>query len=523
MRIDNLKGGINWRLPSWHKDLAERNQCVLMQNFRYKDDYVDSVLGTRKYHGKSIGTIGGHATERPITAIMPYYNDQTDDFKLLIASGDAIYKRNEQTNEFEMIKSGISPNSIFSSVIRHGVLYIPSVRDGLKKYLGGNQIETVGTGDTAPGSFRVIIYMKEIDRLFGISDDAIYGQITWCDLSDPEIWDGANVERMKLASGERTEGGETLYGKLIVFNTYSIWIYYVSGNEENWKLEQAPTTIGCVAPNTIKKVGNEIWYLGESPKNRLGVYAFNGSTSRLLTDDVTPLFATANKNKLRNACAEIHDDIYTISFATGFSEVNNISIDLDSMNNKTDGTPAIYGPHTFAFYSSAVLNNRHSNKEFLMGDESDGFVYYENGQTLKSVNGTDGQLLQNRFVSRVHNDDSFEVVKRYKNITLGFRPRGFFTSKIKYYLSTGSNGQTIDFNPNAQSVGFAGDFNVYEKPFNATPEIYQFWNPLGSNDRGTSIQIEVLNDVLAQRVSFDEYGYEKQDLHKLKRVQSYAA
>ncbi len=74
-----------------------------------------------------------------------------------------------------------------------------------------------------------------------------------------------------------------------------------------------------------------------------------------------------NKNKLRNACAEVHDDLYTISFATGFSEVNNVSIDLDLLNNKADGTPAIYGPHTFAFYSSAVLNTRKNSGELLFG------------------------------------------------------------------------------------------------------------------------------------------------------------
>lgn len=517
MLVDNLRGGINWRLPAWHKEMGERNQCVLMQNLRHSDEFIESVLGTRKFHGTSLGS-------DPITAIMPYYNDQTDDFKLLVASGDSVYKRNPSTNEFEVIASALTPNSIFSSVIRHGILYIPSINDGLRKYLGGNQLETVGGGDTAPGNFRVIIYMKEIDRFFGISDDAIYGQITWCDLGQPEIWDGANVERIKLKKGERTEGGEVLYGKLVIFNTYSIWIYYVSGNEENWRLEEAPTTIGCVAPNTIKRVGNEIWYLGESPENQLGVYAFNGSTSRLLTDDIGPLFETANGNRLRNACAEVHNDIYTISFAVGFSETNNISIDLDIANLKEDGNPAIYGPHTFGFYSTAVLNNRHSNKEFLMGDESDGFVYYENGQTLKSVTGTDGQLLQNRFVSRVHNDGSFEVMKRYQNISLGFRPRGYFNAKVKYYLSAGSYGPTLVFNPNAQSVGFAGEFDAYERRFYGTPGIYRYWEPLGVNDSlGTSIQIEVLNDTIAQRVAFDEYGYEKNDVSTLKRIQSYAS
>lgn len=516
MLVDNFKGGINLRLPPWHPDMAKRAHCVYMQNLRYKNEFVESALGTRKFQGTSLGT-------DPITAIMPYYNDQTNAFVLLVASGSKIYRRNEQSNEFEELASGLSPNSIYSSVIRHGIMYIPSVLDGLKKYSGGTVVEKVGGGNTVPGSFRVIIYMKEVDRLFGISDDAIYGQISWCELSDPETWDGASVERMKLKEGERTEGGEVLYGKLVIFNTYSIWIYYVSGNEENWKLEEAPTTIGCVAPNTIKRVGNEIWYLGESPKNRLGIYAFNGSTSRLLTDDVSPLFMSVNKNKLRNACAEVHDDLYTVSFAVGASEVNNISIDLDLINSKEDGTPAIYGPHNFAFYSTAVLNNRQNSKQFLMGDESDGFVYYESGSSLKSVNGVDGQLLQNRFISRTHNDKDFEMMKRYKNISIGFRPRGYFNATVKYYLSTGAYGPSITFNPNVQSAGFAGDFNVYEKRFNGVPEIYRFWEPLGAESLGTSLQIEILNDNIGQRIAFDDYSYEKIDLHKVKRVQSYAS
>lgn len=516
MPFDDFSGGVNWRLPPWHKDMTERKQCVLLQNLRYRSDWVESILGTRKYQSTSVGT-------DPITAIMPYYNDQTDDFSLLMASGSKVYRKNQSTNEFDTIASGLSLNSIYSSVIRHGVMYIPSVKDGLKKYLGGTQLESVGGGDTAPGSFRYIIYMKENDRLFGISDDAIFGQISWCDLGDPETWDGASVERIKLEYGERVEGAEILYGKLIIFCTYSVWIYYVSGNEENWRLEKAPTNIGCVAPNTIKKVGNEIYYLGESPRNRLGVYAFNGSTSRYLTDDMFPFINLCNRNKLRNACAEVHDDLYTFTLAIGASETNNYCLDLDLLQSKADGTPAIFGPHPFGFFSACVLDGRKNNKQFLMGDQQDGFVYYENGNSFKSTNGgSDGQLMQGRFLSMVHNDGNFETMRRYENLFVNFRPRGFFNAKVNYYLSTGTYGTTMDFNQNAQAVGFAGDFNIYEKYFYGTPELYKFWEPLGAGALGTSIQIEIVNDNIGERIAFDAYGYSKTDLHTVKRAQLYA-
>lgn len=507
------KGGINLRLPAWSEEMKERNQCVWMRGFRYQNDFVESIPGTKKYHGASLGS--------RITALMPYYNDQDDKFFLLCASGESVYRRNESTNEFDTLVSGLTPNSIHGSTIRHGVMYIPSVSDGLKKYEGGLMIYPVGGGSTAPGNFRQILWAKEVDRLFGISDDAIFGQISWCDLGEPEIWDGANVERIKLKDGERVEGAELLYGKLIIFCTYSVWIYYIQGNEEKWRLEEAPTVVGCVAPNTIKRVGSKIWYMGESPKHQLGVYSFNGSISELLTDDVSPLFDSINPNKKRTACAEVHDDLYTVSFATEFSDYNNISIDLDLLNAKKDGTPAIYGPHTLAFGCSCVLNGRQNDKEFLMGDEQDGFVYVEGGTTLKGVNGDDGELLPLKYLGLVHADD-FGIMKQYNAISINFRPRGYFDALVKYYLSAGSYGVEHSFNPQANDLNFAGDFNVYEQPFYGTPERYEYQEYLEMTARGTSFQLEISNLIKGKRLAFDSYDYEKKDLYRARKVQNYA-
>ena len=512
--INSLRGGINRRLPAYHTDILKRSQCITMQNLRCNDEIVGPVTGTRKYHGTSLAGA--------ITAIMPYYNDQTDQYVLLAASGGSVYKRDEATNEFTAIKSGLTPNSIFSAVMRNDEMFIASVSDGLKKYLGGNQLESVGTGSTAPGSFRIIIYMKEIDRLFGISDDAILGQISWCNLSQPEIWDAASVERIKLKKGERVEGAEVLYGKLIIFCTYSIWIYYVSGNEENWKLEEAPTSVGCVAPNTIKKDGNRMLYLGESPEHALGIYSFNGSTSELLTDDITPLLETANKNKLRNACAEIHDDLYTFSIALGGANANDTSFDLDLTNRKEDGAPAIYGPHTFAFYSSVVLNNRQKTKEWLMGDETDGFIYYENGNTFKSTNGNDGTIIDQRFLSAIHNDDLLDVMKQYNDLSVFFEPTSYYPAVVRAYYSYGVYAFNHSLYPAVETESFAGEFDVHEKRYLATPQLYEAKVYLNMGDRGTAIQIEIINQSITNRLKFSGYGYNFTELYKTERAQIYA-
>lgn len=512
------KGGINLRLAPWDPEMEERNQCVSLRNFRFSDEYFEMIPGTKKYHGTSLSS--------RISAIMPYYNDQNDNYVLLIAAGGGIYRRDPQANEFTLLKSGLTSDSIFSSVIRHGVQYIPSIKDGLKKYLGGSQIETVGGGSTAPGNFKYIIYAREVDRLFGISEDAIYGQISWCDLSDPETWDGASVERFKLKDGEKVEGADLLYGKLIVFCTYTVWIYYISGNEENWRLEEAPTAVGCVAGNTIKKVGNEIWYLADPLNYVRGVYGFNGTVSRRLSDDVNPLLKRINKNKIQNACAVVYEDIYTISFALDASETNDTAIDLDAANNKEDGTPAIYGPHDLGFFSSCVLNTRQNNKELLLGDESDGFVYQMGGTTAKSVNGSDGSLIQQQFISMVHNEKSWDTLKRYEKVQVFFHPRGYFQARLKFYMSYGGYGQTSNFHTQVERSGFAGDFDVYDKRIYGTPGLseHQEHLPLHGG-RGTSIQIELINDVLARRLSFQGYGYSinKEKTQMTKKAPIYAA
>lgn len=509
-----FKGGINWQLPAWHPDLKEKQQCVLMRNLRYQNDFVDTIPGTRRYHGTQL-------QNAPVTAILPYYNDQTDAYVGLAACGTSIYKKNAQLNEYSEIKGALTPGSIFTSAMRYDTLYIASVNDNLKKYLGGNVIEDVGVGDTAPGSFRVIIYMKEIDRLFGISDNAILGQITWCDAGEPEIWDGANVERFKLKKGERVEGAEILFGKLIILCTYSTWIYYVSGNEENWRLEEAPTTVGCVAPNTIRKVGSAIWFLGEAPELELGVYRFNGSTCDLMTHDIDPMFEQVNRDRLRWACAELHSDLYTLSFSSGFQVVNDVSIDLDTINTKSDGTPAIYGPHSFGFVSSCVLNGRQNNKEFLMGSE-DGFIYYETGTTFKSTNSVDGSLIDQRFLSRSDNNGKMDVMNQYSTVSLFFRPRGYFSAKVGYYISNGSLVNTFSFNNNAAVVGFAGDFDAYFNHLEGTPEIYEFQEYLPMSARGTAIQIEVSNLTLNGRIAFDAYKFNYDELYPTQRKQVYS-
>lgn len=508
--FEDFKSGINWKDPLWNLD---DDECYLMNNFRNKNGFPETIKGTQRFHDTAL--------ESNCTHIMPYYNDETDLASVLCAAAGKIYKRDPQSNDFETIKDGLQHGGISSSVIRFGVMYIASEFDGLFKYLGGNQVEQVGTGITRPDPFKQILWMREIDRLFGIRSNATLGQILWCDLdsggsANPESWDAANVARFKLKNGERVEAAGILYGKLIVFCTYTVWIYYVSGNEENWRLEEAPTDVGLVAFNTLCKVGTEYWFLGESPEHGLGIYAFNGSTSRKLTEHMQPLFNRINKDNIQKCAAGLHDDLYTFSFPIDSDSYPRTSIDLDTIHLREDGTPAIYGVHDFGFIASCVLNSRHFNKEFLIADPNDGYIYKEHGDTWKATHKTAGTTIYQRFVTQIYSDD-VNIMKMYRELGVLFQPRGYFECIFNAYFSYGTFPVGSKHFPVGNEGSTLGEFNVFSNRVQGNPQLSEAWYPMAK--RGSSVQFEIINNIKSRRLAIQGFRYGYKNLYTVRKAQ----
>jgi len=506
----SFRKGFNWRLPAYRLPKKNPEQCVLMQNLRWGDGFMEGIPGTIRYNNATLGT-------DPITAVMPYYNTETNISRVLIAYGGNIAMRNDAQNNYSTLKGGLTSNRILFSADRHNIKYITHPVDGLFKFPGGQKIYNVGGGATKPPNMTDVIFVREVDRLFGLKDHNLF----WCDLGEPEVWDAANVDRIKSVDGDVGEKLEVLYGKVIILNTYSIWIYYILGNEENWRLELAPTTVGCIAPKTVKRVGNEIWFLGESPKTDRGVYAFNGSQSRLLTDDITPLLNRINRKRISESCAELNNDLYTLSFPLDASLENDHSIDLDVVNVKEDGVPAIYGPHTLSFFSSGVLNTRMRSGETIFGHQSSGFTHRLGGTSFDSIAGLSGDLIQHRFLGPSHNDDSFDIVKKYDDLKLFFPPRGFHNLRMKLHFSHSPYGE--ETNPYFQAVHtrgeLAGQFDPFEKQLQGVPELFQATQLLGAGKRGTAIQLELINDTIDQKFAFQGYSYKSRNLYTTRKVQ----
>lgn len=430
--IIRINKGVNMRLPAY--DTPE-GQALLLQNYDMTHEEInEQIKGSSRYSG---GTIGTNAP----TAIIVNYNEQEDKQDVLVCVDDKIMKKNFGANEFSELYSGFTPNTIKEALNINNKTYFAHRKDGLFQYDGVGVIEKVNTI-----LLKDIIYSKETNRCFGITDA---GELVWTDdLVDmggvPIDWDGADVSTFAPTRGDTFEKLMIFNGRLVMFRTNSIWIQYILGGPTDWRPEKLSFSGGCIAPQTVRQVGQEIWFLGFSPETGRGVYALTAQGNvRLLSYDVEPFLNRINYHKIKDAVAEHVDNLYKISFAIDFSAENNYTFHFDTINiNKDSGSPLIYGPHTYGFSASTVLNTTKFRGEHLFAKKyTDGARVFKVGnyRTQHSEEMTDnGDLIPTVLISGIV---SKEVIgkqvydetwfKSYSNLYIDHPPQGTWIGEVE--------------------------------------------------------------------------------------------
>ena len=356
------KNGGNLRLPAYEVGL---DQWVLMQNMDLTHKEIEEqILGSVKYHGAALGT------NNP-TAVLVNYNQSANKQDVLVCVDDKIRKKNFGANEFEDLLTGLTPNKIRTSVNISDKSYIAHPVDGLFEYDGVSVIKKLITNSSSGSiTLKDIITAKETNRCFGITSN---NELVWTDDlvtmgGTPITWAALNVDTQFPTNGDTPEKLFILSGRLIVLRSNSIWFYYIIGGPTSWRPEKVDFSGGCIAPWTAKQVGKEIWFLGYSGETGRGVYALDGNGNvRLLSYDYEPFLERINASRIQDAVAEHVNNLYKISFAIDSDTENNWTLHFDTIKiNKNTGSPNIYGPHTYGFSASAVLNTTEFKGEHLI-------------------------------------------------------------------------------------------------------------------------------------------------------------
>lgn len=518
MGIVKPKYGVNLRLPAY----SLKDQWAYMQNVDMGDDELfRQILGSVRFHGTILGTNAPtHATVN--------YNNEEEREDVLVCVDDKILRKQYGPAEFSELIGGLTPNYIRASVSLENKTFFAHPKDGIFRYDGIAQVEKVN--DILLSD---IIISKETNRAFGIRADVL-GSIVWTDnlstiAGEPIEWNALNVDKIYPTRGDVPEKLFFLNGRLIIVMTNSVWVYYVNGSPSNWRPEQAPTVVGFIAPSTMKQVGEELWGFGFSPETGLGVYAFNGRTSRLLSYDISLyLGSRVNLSRVKYACAELVQNIYKLSIPVDGSLENNVTFHIDTINvNPETNSPNIYGPHTYGFSCSALLNTRKFRGEHLIGRKhTDGarlFRVADYRTQYSNELADDGDMIAPLLVSPIYEKEQIgkqiygnDWIKRFERITPHFPPVGSWSFNIDLLVNAKNQveksiEQFSDGNNfTAEEIDLGSDALNFESQSDEVhiPDV-----------QGESIQFKLSNFQTNKKFAFREIEYDVRPIRRKKRAQ----
>ena len=496
-------------------------QWAFMQNVDMThQDIFEQIKGSTKYHGTALNTMAP-------TAIMPYYNNELNEAQILIAVGDAIWKKTFGANEFTSLKVGLLPNQIENHVDISNKKYIAHP-DGILEYDGISSIIKISNGPR----IRDIVYSRETNRCFALDADIPNNILFTDDLTTtggvPLIWNPLNASIVPPTDGDNIEKLAFLRGRLVIFMTNSTWIEYVNGNPLNWRYEKSPSRIGFIAPKTIRQVGAEFWGLGFSPANGIGVYAYNESGQfRLLSYDIENDLKRINKNKIKNACAEFVDNIYKLSVAMDSDIENETTFHFDVINvNQETQQPNIYGPHTYGFNCSAALDTKRFNGEHLFGKSYQGGSWIFKVEDVMTQYGTgitdDGELISTILLSPIYTDEGeYDETwsKRYTRLFTYFPSQGSWTCRTEVFTDYKSQAD-IDFDEFMEGNNFTLDTMFLGED---APEIEGLSRRIKlMNLKGKTVQFKFSNTIINTKAVFDSFFYDSKPVSRHKEAQRVA-
>jgi hypothetical protein len=111
--------------------------------------------------------------------------------------------------------------------------------------------------------------------------------------ADPESYPATGyIDVPSAYDGEAITGLAILYGNLIIFKRYSIYILQGS-DPDNFILSKTNSSVGCVSPYSVVSVDNLVYFVSDK-----GLYAMNLSNTRQLCYKVEPRYNLAAGNQL---------------------------------------------------------------------------------------------------------------------------------------------------------------------------------------------------------------------------------
>lgn len=322
LKLYDFSGGLNLIGHDFYMNDNETPYC---------ENVVFTKLGAiQKRKGyKSIGQIkdGETAIESDIKGIYSYNNTKGDEDTLVICN-KKIYLKDDLENpipieNYEGEPVNIEHDERFSFAMLGDILYMSNGYDYILQY-DGDKIE-VADDFVEYGVDNITIKGKYITEYYNSiivsGDPQEPSRVYVCEIGLPYMFEeeeefNMEIFRVSANDGDEITGLIKFQGNLAIFKENSIHILY-GENPDVFQLREVNPNLGCIAPYSIVNIYNNLYFL-----YRDGVYTFNGSTVKVISEKIQPkIDIIKNYDKVSGAWYKHH---YFLSYPESSNYNNKI-------------------------------------------------------------------------------------------------------------------------------------------------------------------------------------------------------
>lgn len=240
-----------------------------------------------------------------------------------------------------------------------------------------------GTADWTPPKCKYWVVHK--NRLFGAGNPSNPSALYYTKDSSHDLFEPTDYLNIRLNDGDEITFIKNLLGILRVGKTNSIQSVYTDGDDPDadWSVSDPFSLTGCDAPYSAAVTPLGIMFVSRA---REGIYVFNGQSTFLKSEIITPTIQDISNSNLTSVSGEYNNNVYYLSYpskAVGGSANNRMLVYdllsdsfvidtvglscLTSFNGGSDGGLLCAGSsldgkvYTFGLTSQAILHGLHAD------------------------------------------------------------------------------------------------------------------------------------------------------------------
>jgi hypothetical protein len=395
-----------------------------MKNFRDRLYIVNGVDANRKWNGSIVTLMGLVAPAGAATAAVGAAGAVTGTgYTWKVTFVSATMESN----------AGPASNSINLTAQRADLTSVPTSADGqvtarriYRVLSGGTQYKFVGEiADNVTTTFTdniadsglgadvpvdknvppICTFIESFKSRLWLAGDANNPRrLYYSEVFEPEAWPALYFIDIPMVQGDEITAIKVLGDFLVIYGHTGIYMVF-GDNVFEFVVRRSSAAVGCDSDRTIQDAENVHIYL-----THFGVYAFDGATTRRLSEEVGPLLANINQSQVHRAAAGYHEKrkLYRLSVPTGAATENNQELILDIRTQQWTTTD-----RAVAHYH--ILNGPGDSGQLYTASNTIFRLYEDDTGTT-----ADGVAIRSRWKSKAYTNGPIDYTKTYRHILLWF-------------------------------------------------------------------------------------------------------